>query len=100
MADQILIGIDQISKAVGVHADTIIKWRKVYPSFPVRKIANGNLTTTRDKLLTWWHYFLDDALEQYQENFCKPALTTPIQTPVKPKEGGKKGERRGKFSRK
>ena len=67
---EILIGIKAIQPILGgVSEDTILKWKREFPSMPMRKI-NGQWATTRDEMVRWWGYFVTDNLEIY--NASKP----------------------------
>ena len=61
----ILIGIKAIRPVLGnVSEATILKWKREYPSMPMRKIK-GQWTTTRNEMIRWWNFFVTDNLEMY-----------------------------------
>ncbi len=62
---EILIGIKAIQPVLGgASEDTILKWKREYPSMPMRKIK-GQWATTRDEMVRWWGFFVTDNLENY-----------------------------------
>lgn len=65
---EILIGIKAIQLVLGgVSEDTILKWKREYPSMPMRKIK-GQWTTTREEMVRWWGFFVTDKLELYKSS--------------------------------
>ncbi|WP_054031004.1 hypothetical protein [Desulfatitalea tepidiphila] len=65
--DDILIGIKEIQPVLGGASEsTILKWKREFPSMPMRKIK-GQWTTMREEMVHWWSYFVTDNLEAYAE---------------------------------
>ena len=63
---EILVGIKAIQPVLGgVSEDTILRWKREYPSMPIRKIK-GQWTTTRDEMVRWWSFFVTDNIEMYK----------------------------------
>ena len=70
----LLTGIKQISAAVnGYSENTIMRWKREYPSFPIRKLC-GVWVGDRAAIVAWFRAFSEDALEEYEQ---RAAATPP-----------------------
>jgi hypothetical protein len=55
--DETLFGINNIKPLVGGHSEsTILKWKREYPSFPIRKLR-GVWVANRELLVDWFRRF-------------------------------------------
>jgi len=73
-SDDILTGIKAIQPVLGgASEDTILKWKREFPSMPMRKIK-GQWTTTREEMVCWWSYLVTDNLEAYTESKNHPHM--------------------------
>lgn len=61
--DETLFGINSIRPFVGNHSEsTILKWKREYPSFPIRKLR-GVWVANRDVLVEWFRLFCSGKVE-------------------------------------
>lgn len=70
--NDILIGIKAIQPVLGgASEDTILKWKREYPSMPMRKIK-GQWTTMREEMVRWWGFLVTDNLDAYTASKSDP----------------------------
>jgi len=60
----VLCGMNEICKVVGnVSADTVLKWKNEYTSFPIEKLG-GQWVGYRDAILKWWRDFSEGKIQK------------------------------------
>ena len=64
---QILIGMKQIRGVLNNTSEpTILKWHQQYEGFPMKKM-NGQWTSEKEVLVSWFRHYLTDSLDQWDK---------------------------------